>query len=252
MLANIKDLQAKSGVIPDGNFGEKVKAMEAAVKRNEASLATLNKEWEGFVPNNKVGQLEFGYEFCSKEPLVRAWIMLAFAFPCNYAEENLQKIDSIQLADDTPLEEITMIKINELAEFSDQYYSNGEKIERIWNNFVAQGDVLTEDYETTDMYCDYIQLVKDWTMKGLSGTCEEGIPYLEKIEEVNESFEWVFYDELECRVKKLRFKVWSCRYEALQKLARIEAEPDDYEKRLKELMEEYGMEERPEVCESNN
>ncbi len=91
-------------------------------------------------------------------------------------------------------------------------------------------------------------LVKDWTMKGLSGTCEEGIQYLEQIEEVNQTFEWVFYEELECRVQKLRFKVWDCRYQALQKLARLEASPDSYEERLEELMEEYGMKERPEVC----
>lgn len=248
MFENIKQLQAKSGVIPDGEFGKKVKELEMAIKQNETSLAALNKEWEAFLPNNKVGLMEYGFEFCDKEPLIRAYIMNGFAFPCNFAEESLQKIDSLLLADETPMEQITLIKYNELATFYEQHYSNGEIIERIWNNFIAQGDVLTEDYQSTTMYCDYVQLVKDWTMKGLSGTCEEGIPYLEKIEEIKESFEWVFYEELECRVKKLRFMVWDCRYQALQKLARIEAEPDAYDKRLEELMKEYGMEERPEVC----
>ena len=251
MLKNIRDLQVKSGVVPDGKFGKKVEELEAAIKQNETALADLNREWEAFVPNNKVGLMKYGYEFCSTEPVIRAYIMLGFAFPCNYAEEMIQKIDSIQMADGTQLEKITMIKINELATFYEQYLSNGEKIDRIWNKFVAQGDVLSEDYQSTDLYCDYVQLVKDWTMKGLSGTCEEGIPYLEQIEEVNRSFEWVFYEELDCRVKKLRYKVWNCRHEALQKLARLEAEPDSYDKRLEELMEEYGMAKEPEVCPSD-
>lgn len=249
MLANIKDLQVKSGVVPAGEVGKKVEALEAAIQQNENDLAALNREWEAFIPNNKVGQMNYGYEFCSQEPLIRAYIMLGFAFPCNYAEEMLLKIDSMRRVDRIPLEEITMIKIDELATFYQEYQSNGVKIDRIWNNFVAQGDVLTEEYKSTNRYCDYVQLVKDWTMKGLSaGTCEQAIPYLDKIEEVNESFEWVFYEELECRVKKLRFKVWNCRYEALQKLARIEASEDNYDQRLEELMEEYGMEKEPEVC----
>lgn len=248
MLANIRDLQAKSGVTPKGDIGEKVKALEMAIQQNEASLSALNREWEAFLPTNKVGRMEYGHEYCTKESLVRAYIMDGFAFPCNLAEEMIDKIDSLQLVDPTPLEQITLTKINELAAFYQQHYSNGDKIDRIWNSFVANGDVLTQDYQSTDMYCDYVQLAKDWTMKGLSaGTCEEAIPYLEKIEEVNQSFEWVFYEELECRVKKLRFKVWDCRYQALEKLARIEA-PDSYEKRLEELMKEYGMEGRPEVC----
>ena len=251
MLANIRDLQAKSGVIPEGEFGEKVDELEMAIKKNEDAVAALNREWEAFLPNNKVGQMKYGYEFCSDEPLIRAYIMLGFAFPCNYAEDMLFKIDSIQSASSTPLERTTLIKIGELGEFYRQHHLNGENIDRIWNNFVAQGDVLTEDYQSTDEYCDYVQLVKDWTMRGLSGTCEEGIPYLEKIEEIKQSFDWVFYEELECRVKKLRYNVWNCRYEALQKLAQIEASPEDYEKRLQELMKEYGMDEEPEVCESN-
>ena len=56
-----------------------------------------------------------------------------------------------------------------------------------------------------------------------------------------------FDEELECRVQRLRIKVWECRHEALLKLARIEA-PDSHEERLAELMEEYGVGEQPEVC----
>lgn len=248
MLANIKNLQAKSGVTLDWDMEKKVKALKVAIAQDETKLSALDKAWKAFIPDNKVRLIDYGYEYCDKEALIRAYIMDGFGSVCTFAEDMLQQIDSLQRYDRTPLEEITKIKIDELEVFYKQHESNGETIDRIWNDFIAAGDNLLEHYESTDLYCDYVQLVKDWTMKGLSGTCEEGIQYLEQIEEVNQTFEWVFYEELECRVQKLRFKVWDCRYQALQKLARLEASPDSYEERLKELMEEYGMEGRPEVC----
>lgn len=248
MLEKIKKLQAESGVVPDGELGEKVKELEAAIEQNETNLSALNEAWEAFIPDNKVKHLgRYGYEYCSKEPLIRAYIMDGFAYVCEMAEEMLQKIDSLQGSEITALEEITMIKINELAELNEQYQSNAVKIEELWSKFVAQGDTLLEYYQSAEFYCDNIHHVKDWAMKGLSGTCEEGHLYLEQIEAFQRTFEFNFFEELECRVQNLRIKVWDCRHQALLKLARIEV-PDSYEERLEELMDENGMGERPEVC----
>ena len=247
MIDKIKKLQTDSGVTPDRLIRKKIKELEAAIEQNETNLSVLNKAWAAFITDNKVKNVDYGYEYCNKEHLIRAYIMDGFGSVCIFAEEMLQKIDSLEKSDRTPLKDITYDKIDELAEFYELHHTNGDKIDRIWNNFIAQGDELYEDYESTDLYCDYVQLVKDYTMKGLSGTCEDGIEYLEKIEEINKTFDWVFYEQLECRVQKLRFRVWDCRYQALQKLARLEA-PDAYEERLEELMNEYGMKERPPLC----
>ncbi|PSR14476.1 MAG: hypothetical protein DA408_07515 [Bacteroidetes bacterium] len=247
-LGEIKKLQAESGVAPAGELAVKVKELEAAIAQNETNLAALNEAWAAFIPNNKVKHMgRYGYEYCSKEPLIRAYIMDGFAYVCEMAEEMLQKIDALQQSDRTPLAEITMIKINELAALNEQYQANGMKIEQLWNRFVAQGDKLSTNYESAEFYCDNIHQVKDWTMKGLAGTCEEGHQYLAQIEAFQNTFEFTFAEELECRVQRLRIKVWDCRHEALLKLARIEA-PDAYKKRLQELMAEYGMAERPAVC----
>ncbi len=248
-LEKIKKLQIESGVTPQGELGEKVKELEAVIEQNESNLSTLNEAWEAFIPDNKVIHVgRYGYEYCSKEPLIRAYIMDGFANVCDMAEEMLQKIDSLQISEMTPLEDITIIKINELDALIQQYQSNGVEIEELWNKFVAKGDKLSEDYESTNLYCDNIHQVKDWVMKGLSGTCKEGNLYLEQIVTFQETFEFSFIEELECRVQNLRIKVWECRHQALVKLAKIETSADSYEERLQELMEEYGMEERPEAC----
>lgn len=247
-LEQIKKLQAASGVAPDKELAKKLKDLEAAVGQKESNLTVLNEAWEAFIPNNEVKHAgKYGYEYCTKEPLIRAYIMDGFAYTCELAEEMLEKINDLQREDRTPLEEITMIKINDLLELTKQYRANGEKVERLWSKFIAQGDKLTENYQSEESYCDNIHQVKDWTMKGLSSSCEEGHVYLDKIDDFQQTFEFSFTEELECRVKKLRLQVWECRYQALQKLARVEAE-DAYEERLKELMDEYNMGERPEVC----
>ncbi|GJM34192.1 MAG: hypothetical protein DHS20C18_31930 [Saprospiraceae bacterium] len=252
MLEDIKELQAESGVAPSGELKEKVKELEAAIGKNETNLSVLNKAWEAFIPNNKVKHVgRYGYEYCSKEPLIRAYIMDGFAYVCELGGEMLLKIDSIRRSERIELEEITMVKINELEALNEEYRSNGVKIDKLWNKFIARGNTLVEDYESADFYCDNIHQVKDWTMKGLSGTCEEGLRYLEQIEEFQSTFEFNFYEGLECRIQNLRVKIWDCRYQGLEKLARIEASSDSYEERLGELLEEYGMGERPEVCTSD-
>lgn len=247
-LEEIKQLQAESGITLERELAQKVKELEAAVKEKNSGLAALNEAWNAFIPDNQVRHMgKFGYEYCTKEALIRAYVMTGFAYVCEMAEEMLLKIDSLQRPEITPLAPITMTKINELAAISEKYQADGRTVERLWDKFVAQGDVLNESYQSADRYCDNIQQVKDWTIRGLTASCDQAHPYLEQIEAFQQTFEFSFTEELECRVQKLRIKVWECRYNALVKLANVEA-PDAPEARLEELMKEYGMGDRPEVC----
>lgn len=248
-LEEIKKLQAESGVAPDKELAEKVKELEAAVGQHDSNLAVLNEAWEAFIPDNQVRHFgEYGYEYCSTEPLIRAYIMDGFAYVCEMAEDMLLKIDSLNRVEKIQLDQTTLAKIGELGQLNEQYRSNGVKIERIWKKFIQQGDKFSQDFESTDLYCDNIHQVKDWTIKGLTGPCEDGYLYLEQIEAFQETFEFDFTEELECQVQNLRIKVWDCRYDLLQELARVEASPDAYKERLEELLEEYNMGKRPAVC----
>ena len=86
-------------------------------------------------------------------------------------------------------------------------------------------------------------------MQGLMGDCEEGIFYLGMIEKFNETFEFNFYEDLECRIQKLRIKIWQCRYNTLKELAELEGDEATFQSRLDGLLEEYGVGERPMKCE---
>lgn len=252
MLDRIRQLQAESGVAPDGTLAEKLGDLEAAIGENDANLAALNEAWEAFIPDNTVKNFDsYGYEYCTTEPLIRAYLMDGFTNVCSIAEEMLQKIDDLLQSETKPMEQITLIKISELVALNEEYKSNGMKIEALWNKFVAQGDRLSGNFESSTLYCDNIDQVKDWTIKGLSVSCEEAQLYLEQIEDFQRTFEFNFTEDVECRVQNLRIRIWDCRYEALQKLAQVEASSDAYEERLKELMAEYGMGMRPEPCSTN-
>lgn len=250
MLEKIKDLQTESGVTLDRELAKKVKELEAGIGQNESKLAVLDKAWKAFIPDNEVKKeyRKYGFEYCNKEPLVRAYIMEGFANMCGNAEEMLQKIEDLQKSEPITLSEVTKNKIEDLADARLQYQYDEGEINKLWNKFVQQGDTLIQDYHLADYYCDHIYDVKSWLIQGLSGSCQEGIPYLEKIDEVKKNLEFEFAQDIRCRVEKLRVRVWDCRYESLKKLAIVQAESDSFEVVLAGLMKEYGLEERPEVC----
>ena len=248
MLEKIKKIQAE-GLTLDDELGDKVLELEDLVAQQTTNLADLNAAWEAFLPDSRVKHgTTYGYDYCTPEPLVRAYIMDGYTFVCEMADRAIRNIDSLQKVKRIRLDAVTKAKIKELSEKKEQYQFNGSRIELVWDDFIADGDVLTEDYISTDEYCDYIQEVKDWTIRGLTGDCEQSLLYLNKIEDFNQRFEFKFYEDLECRVQKLRVKVWECRASVLRELAELEAASSSYEQRLEELMVEYNMEARPEDC----
>jgi hypothetical protein len=248
-LKKIEQLQEQSDVQPDNEVIVRLQELEELVGERNENINALNAAWEDFVPDNKVeGEIAYSYDFCDKEPLIRAYIMDGYAYVCELAESTIKTIDSLQRRNPAVLDKVTRTKIKELGELAEKYRVNGEEIEELWDMFVANGDTTTIEYISTDQYCDHIQEAKDWTMQGLMGDCEEGIYYLDLIEQFNEKFEFTFYEELECRVQKLRIKIWDCRYNTLTELARLEGDDATYQERLNGLLTEYGMSERPERC----
>jgi len=246
-LAKVKELEAETGVAAVGSVAKQIKKLESAFNTTEKNLADLNKAWKAFIPENKLIHRDYGYEYCEPEPLVRAYVMDGFAFVCEMAEENLQNIEKLVAKEDIELDEVTQQKINELSQLSEDYKTNERQMDEIWTDFIAQGDTLNYKFISSDIYCDNVHQVKDWVVAGTTGTCEEKYAYLAKIEEFQETFEFQFLPELECRIQGLRIRLWDCRYVALQEMASIDVE-GTYEDRLAGLMEEFNMGERPDVC----
>ena len=93
-----------------------------------------------------------------------------------------------------------------------------------------------------------IQQVKDYTMQGLTGDCNDARETLEQIDDFTSRFDFTLGPDLECRVQKLRVRLYECRFAVVDEIARLEAATQDsvdYDERLASVMEEYGMGERP-------
>ena len=251
-LATIEALQREHSITFAENYVNGVAELRTVVAAQTDRLETLERAWAAFVPEGKVDPaITFGLEYCATEPLIRAYILLGHSYVCGLADESLRAIDSLQRLITAPLSPVARAKIDELRELKASYQANGTRIEGIWDDFVANGDTLTVAYASTEDYCDLIQQVKDWTMRGLSGDCQEANVYLERIEDFNARFDFKFYEALECRVERLRLRLWECRYTVVDELARLEAASEPgvtYEDRLSALMLEYSMPERPAGC----
>ncbi len=248
-LSNIDELLTRAGAVSTIEFENGVDELRELVEQTETNLDNLNREWTAFVDSGEVDvSITYTYQFCETEPLIQAYLLDGFSFVCGLAESNLETIDSLRRRTKVPLSKETKDKIKELKEVREEYRQNGTDIEAIWLLFVANDDHLLADYNSTDQYCDHVQEVKDWTMRGLTQDCEGGLNYLEQIEAFNEKFDFKFYAVLECRIQKLRIKIYDCRFSMIDELAKLEAEGSSYDERLGELMEEYGMGERPLEC----
>ena len=232
-----------------GSVEDAIYDLEELIGGQEERLAALDTAWAYFLANDEVDLgLPYGYEHCSAEAVVKAYLMDGYTFVCTFADDALASIDSLRENQRVRLDRATRQKIEALREAKQRHLDNGVNIDLIWDDFVANDDVLSDYYESTDEYCDNIQIIKDWTMRGLTGTCEESVAYLKEIEGFQARMDFKLFEDLECRVQQIRIKIYECQFAVVDELAKLEAGQSSYEQRLGELKAEYGMGERPLDC----
>jgi len=223
MLKKIQNLRKKHPQDLDKKLEEKIEWLEEEVGKNTGDVAVLQKAWEEFVPSDTLmGSVDFGYEYCRVEDRLRAYVMEGMADICGKAEENLQTIAGILKEEEPELEEITEEKIKALVS---KYQEQGEKVsalEEVWATFIENEDTLTADYYLESFYCDEIALVKSWVIKGHMEACANGQAYIDRIDQLQKTEKLEFDEELDCRVLRLRGKVYQCRYIELVIQARKE------------------------------
>ena len=250
-LAAIRNMYDGERAALPGSVEDAIYELEETVAAQDQRLADLEAAWAAFLPDDEVDlSLSYSYDQCSGEAVVKAYLMDGYTFVCTFADDALARIDSLRENQALRLDRDTREKIKALRAAKQRYLRNGVTIDLIWDDFVANGDVLSDYYESTDEYCDNIQIIKDWTIRGLTGTCEESVLYLKEIEDFQARMDFKLFEDLECRVQQIRMKIWDCQYAVVEELAQLEAGQSSFEQRLSELKEEYGIGERPEACEA--
>ncbi|MEM1119516.1 MAG: hypothetical protein AAGJ18_03665, partial [Bacteroidota bacterium] len=225
MLEKIKQAQKESGVQLDAATKKNIKKFEKAVKEEAERLAALNTAWKKFIPNNEIKKEDrtYGYEYCTVEPLIKAHIMDGFANICGNAEDRLEQITELKEKNDLDLPKTVENKIMELEATHMQFQTNELDINDLWQLFLVRGDAPFTDYYVADYYCDHVYDVKSWVIQGAStDDCKTARAFLEQVDEVKKNLEFEFAKDIRCEVEKLRLKVWTCQYEVLSNLAKVE------------------------------
>ena len=223
MLKKVKALQKNNTHTLGKVLAEKIDWLETEVGENNGAIANLNKAWKEFMPKDTLTSgIEFGFEYCSKEAVIRALTMEGTIYACEKGEEMIEKIAAVQKEFKPKLQKSTLSKIEKLEAKVEGQKDDFDNLNILWAEFVANEDTLTESFILADYYCDKIAQVKSWTIKGHLNSCKEGQRYLDHIDKLQKVESLEYDDELACRVKRLRIKVWDCRYWELVLQARKE------------------------------
>jgi len=223
MLKKIKDLQANNSHPLEKALKDGIAKLETEVGKNSGDIAKLNKAWKEFLPKNTLANgIDFGFEYCSIESIIRAHLMDGIINYCEKGDEVIGTIIKMRGEHQPKLQKSTNDKIQYLNEIVQENKDNYENLNILWKEFVNNKDTLIEAFDVVDFYCDKIAQVKSWTIVGHMDACPKGQQYLDKIYALQKSDQLEFDEELACRIKRLQIKVWDCRYWELVRQARKE------------------------------
>ena len=160
MLKKIKALQKTNTHPIPSDVLKKIDWLEKHVSTNNEGLATLNKAWESFIPENKVATIDYGYDFeCDREAEIKAQLMDGFKDPCGQGKTALENIEKIRKEHQPSLHKDTEEKLKELKKRIRTESSNLAKLNETWEDFVPD-DEIDGKLGITFKYCDKAAQIK--------------------------------------------------------------------------------------------
>ena len=203
MLKKIKALQKTNTHPIPADVREKIEWLEEHVGSNSEGLATLNKAWNKFKPENKPSGIDFGHEFtCDREADVRAYLMDGFKDPCGSGKAALEKIKEIREKYKPSLHDDTMEKLKELEKRVGKEEANLAKLNETWEDFVPD-DEISGKLKITYKYCDKAAQIKAYTMDGTINFCKKGKKRIGDIGKIRKKYSPELDDEVLQKIDNL-------------------------------------------------
>jgi len=181
-LENIDRIQKAYNPELDNATDAKLKKLEGIVKNENDNVATLNKAWKDFVPDDKLsGGINFVFEYCDKVAQIRAYTIDGTINFCEKSRDRLVDIFKVREEFDPKLDRETIGKIDKLQAAVHKADKEHEKLNEAWTLYIA-ADVTTSwegkfppkdktirsQISLVNFYCDKIAQTKSWVIKGLS------------------------------------------------------------------------------------
>lgn len=216
MVDNINKVRTEHKPALDAVTTEKVKKLEAAVKKQAEEEEALDKAWAAFTPANTLpAGTKFVYEYCDKVRSVRAYTMTGITEFCTKGAEMMSSIKKIQKLHNPELDPTTTEKVATLQAMLDKSQAELDTLTTVWKEFIANKDTMARPFQLVDFYCDKIAQTKSWVVKGRLAACPtytEAQTYVDKIDKLQKEHNLKYDHELQCAVTRLRQAIWDCRY----------------------------------------
>ena len=217
-LKKIRRLQRSSNVQMDGELTARVKWLEGEVGGGSGDLAALNNAWKELMDYNWVDNpVGIDGKYCEKENNIKAFIMYGVINDCFEGPEMIEKSEAFQRKYNLTLSSDVAQKLQFLKDKIDQNNQNTVDLGNIWKEFVENGDTMEREFELSALYCDKISQVTSWVIKGHFDHCDQGEHYLDLIEKMVTDSDLRISEELECRIQRLKVKIWNCQIDQLHR-----------------------------------
>ncbi|MEL6864136.1 MAG: hypothetical protein AAFP19_06950, partial [Bacteroidota bacterium] len=179
--------------------------------------------WTEFLATDTLkDEITFGMDYCEIDDRIKAMVMVGTVNFCSQGEEILKNIATILKEKEPELEEKTSEKVQALVARYEAQKEELNQLEDYWIDFIDNQDTLLQEYQVASSYCDALAQIKYWTVKGHLNPCDRGQVYLDRIDALDKAQEIEYTEEVECRIQRLRGKVYQCRYWELVLQARKE------------------------------
>lgn len=222
MLGKIAEVQADYEPKLTSVTMDKLEVLKQLVNKEDDNLKVLNKNWAEFLEKDTLMSIDFSFQYCDKVAQIKAYTMNGLVNICTEGEAMIVKIDETQMSYNPELTPEITERIEKLKELAPKYTKEAAYLTKLWKTYIKNGDTLTEPYELASFYCDKMQQVQSWVIKGSFETCANGQGYMDVIDAFQKKHSLKYDKELACRVRRLRIKIWDCRYWELVMRARKE------------------------------
>ena len=217
-LKKIRRLQRSSNIQMDSELAAKVEWIEGEVGGGSGDLAALNKAWSELMDFNWVDNpVGIDNKYCKKENQIKALIMHGVINDCFHGPDMVEKSEAMQRKYNLTLSSDVAEKLQFLKDKIDQNNQNIVDLNNIWKEFIENGDTMKREFVLSALYCDKISQVTSWVIKGHFDHCDQGEHYLELVEKWLTENSLPISEELECRIQRLRVKVWNCQIDQLHR-----------------------------------
>lgn len=222
MLNKIDDIQTTYQPVLTEVTIEKLDNLKELVASMEENKQILEASWTEFIENDTLLSINFGYKYCDKADIIKAYTMNGLVNICTEGLEMIERIEEIEMSFAPELSEEVSSRVAQLKALAPQYAADAKALKSLWKTYLDNGDTLTEPYELAYFYCDRIQQVQSYIIKGHKETCINGQKELETIDAFMKQYNVKLDDVTACALNRLRIKVWDCRWWEIVTQARRE------------------------------